>query len=62
MEEINEIDLQRWQIKSFKDKKFLLQRIKDLTQQNKDKDAAVPNEAEGAESGGYHRWEWTSFI
>ena len=62
LEEINEIDLQRWQIKSFKDKKFLLQRIKHLTQQNQnpnqnddDNDVAVVNEEEGAESGGYHR-------
>ena len=60
LNDINEVDLQRWQIKNFKDKKLLLQNIKELTQmnmnQNDDNDnLAVVNDQEGAESGGYHR-------
>ena len=63
LNEINEVDLQRWEIKKFKDKKILLQKIKELTQQqqndndNADDDdiPAVINDEEGAESGGFHR-------
>ena len=56
LKEINEIDLQRWKITSFRDKKLLLQRIKELTERNdNNNDVAIANEEEGAETGEYHR-------
>ena len=65
---VNEIDLKSWGIKQFKDKKYLMRKIRELTQQNNQNDHVNDNnndndndkvhviaQEEVAESGGWHR-------